>query len=154
MGEHVDGPGGLLLLYLTPLYGWSRERPAVHALVLAHLLAAGCVYTWAVAGPDPAPRRPGLPTRVAVLVAAGGVHAFLAKLLYAHPPAAHHAGSHAVAGAASDGGSVEAFRTAAQWMYYGGDAAELVLAAMLFAWWYRRTAPARRTAPPLRVAPS
>ena len=126
--------GGLYLLYLTPLYDLTQQVPAAHALLLAHLLLAGCLYTWAIAGPDPAPRRPGMVTRLAVLVSAAGAHAYLAKLLYARAgePAAH--GHH--------GGTAEA-ETAAQLMYYGGDVAEILLAVMLFAGWYRRTSAVR-----------
>lgn len=119
--------GGLFVLYLTPLYARSLVRQDVHWLLLAHLLLAGYLYTWAIAGPDPAPRRPGIVTRTVVLVAAAGAHAFLAKLLYAR---------------ASDGwavhGDASTSAAAAWWMYYGGDVAELLLAGMLFGWWYRQ----------------
>ncbi|WP_127572111.1 cytochrome c oxidase assembly protein [Georgenia faecalis] len=133
--------GGMVVLYLTPLYGLSMARPEVHALVMAHFLLAGCLYTWAIAGPDPAPRRPGMATRTTVLVAAAGAHAFLAKLLYAR------AGE--VAAGHGDPASMEA---GAQWMYYGGDVAELALAVMLFAWWYRRRRP--EVAPRASAAPT
>ncbi|WP_223148121.1 cytochrome c oxidase assembly protein, partial [Actinotalea sp. JY-7885] len=128
----VLSTGGVLVLYLTPLYGWTREHDAVNALVLTHLLLAGCLLTWSIAGPDPAPGRPGLAVRTAVLVVSAGTHAFLAKLLYAragagHPGGHDHTGEHAV----------EAAQQAATWMYYGGDGAELLLAAALFATWYR-----------------
>ncbi len=44
----------------------------------------------------------------------------------------------------------ESIEQAARWMYYGGDLAELVLAVLLFAKWYRRGARAgtRATAVP------
>ncbi len=120
--------GGLYLLYLTPLYALSTRSGPVHALVHVHLLAAGCLFAWAVAGPDPAPRRPGTGTRVAVVVAAGGAHAVLAQLLYARagelPP-----------GAGLAAGEVEA---AAQVMYHGGHLADLALLVALFAAVYRR----------------
>ncbi|MBX9245386.1 cytochrome c oxidase assembly protein [Actinotalea ferrariae] len=120
--------GGLFALYLTPLYELTRSSTVVHGLVLAHLLLAGCLYTWAIAGPDPAPRRPGTTVRVATLVVAAGAHAFLAKLLYADAVRTHADGTHHGA----------AMTDAAQAMYYGGDGAELLLAVALFAWWYRR----------------
>ncbi len=82
--------GALFVLYLTPLYGLTQRVPPAHGLLLVHLLLAGCLYTWAIAGPDPAPRRPGMATRLAVLVVAAGAHAYLAKLLYARAGA--HAG--------------------------------------------------------------
>ena len=119
--------GGLFALYLTPLYAASVEHGVVHHLVHVHFLAAGYLFAWAIAGPDPAPRRPGTATRAAVLVLAAGAHSYLGKLLYARagelPPGAGHGA-----------GEME---VAAQWMYYGGDVAELLLAAALFATWYR-----------------
>lgn len=128
--------GGLFVLYLTPLYATSQAVPAVHLLVLVHLLLAGYLFTWSIAGPDPAPGRPGVVTRTAVLVVAGGAHAFLAKLLYAR--AAEGWAGHGDASTAA---------AAARWMYYGGDGAELLLAVLLFAWWFRRRRPARQAAP-------
>ncbi len=120
--------GGLYLLYLTPLYALSTRSGPVHALVHGHLLAAGSLFAWAVAGPDPAPRRPGTGVRVAVVVAAGGAHAVLAQLLYARagelPP-----------GAGLTAGEVQA---AAQVMYHGGHLVDLALVTALFAARYRR----------------
>ncbi|MGY1739965.1 MULTISPECIES: cytochrome c oxidase assembly protein [unclassified Blastococcus] len=125
--------GGLWLLYLTPLYALGTRSAPVHALVHVHLLAAGCLFAWAVAGPDPAPRRPGLGVRVAAVVAAGGAHAVLAQQLYARagelPP-----------GAGLGAREVEA---AAQLMYHGGHLADLALLVALFAARYRRGARGR-----------
>ncbi|QCB94920.1 cytochrome c oxidase assembly protein [Cellulomonas shaoxiangyii] len=131
--------GGLVVLYLTPLYARAADDPVVHALVLLHFLLAGCLFAWAVAGPDPAPHRPGLATRLGVLVVAAGVHGALATYLYAHADRLPPGGGHTVA-------QVEA---AAQWMYYGGDVAEVLLAVALFAGWWRsrRRADARGSAP-------
>lgn len=128
--------GGLLTLYLTPLYARAAADPVVHALVLAHFLLAGCLFAWAVASTDPAPHRPGVGTRLVVLVAAAGVHGALAKYLYAHADRLPPGGGHTAA-------QVE---TAALWMSYGGDVAEVLLAVALLAGWYgaRRRADARR----------
>ena len=119
--------GGLLVLYLTPLYALSLRSDAVHLVVHVHFLLAGTLFAWSVAGPDPAPGRPGLLARVGVLVAAGAVHSSLAKFLYSRagdlPPGAGH--------------SVTESQEAARWMYYGGDLGELFLAVALFAGWYR-----------------
>lgn len=127
--------GGLYALYLTPLYALSLQRPFVHTLVNVHFVAAGCLFTWAIAGPDPAPRRPALGLRAAVLLVSAGAHAFLAKLVYARAPQLPLRTALTTAETES----------AAQWMYYGGDIAELLLVVMLFAGWYRLRAP-RRTA--------
>jgi putative membrane protein len=128
--------GGLFALYLTPLYAASAQHGLVHHLVHVHFLTAGYLFAWAVAGPDPSPRRPGIGMRTVVLVLAAGAHSYLGKLLYARagelPPGAGH--------------SVGEVEAAAQWMYYGGDVVELLLAAALFATWYRHashTAPSR-----------
>ncbi|GAA3155197.1 hypothetical protein GCM10010466_52700 [Planomonospora alba] len=127
--------GGLLLVMLTPLYAATLTSPVLHHAVHLHYLAAGYLFAWAVAGPDPAPRRPGTAVRVAALVGAAAVHAWLAKHLYAHAPALPP-------GAGADAADL---RRAAQVMYYGGDLAELLLATALFAAWYRRRG---RLAPP------
>ena len=119
--------GGMYLLYLTPLYAASTESPFLQGLLHVHFLLAGYLFSWAVlAGPDPAPRRPSVRLRVVVLFAAIALHAILAKLMVvwqlpvamAHPPAM--------------------IESAAKLMFYGGDLAELLLAVLLCAGWYRR----------------
>ncbi|PRX99828.1 cytochrome c oxidase assembly protein [Allonocardiopsis opalescens] len=122
----VLSTGGMYLLYLTPLYAAAHAHPPLHAAVLLHVFAAGYLFTWSVAGPDPAPRRPGTAVRLAALLAAAAAHSVLAKTMYAdlrphgspHPP--------------------DQVRAAAELMYYGGDLAGLLLAVALFAAWYRR----------------
>lgn len=130
--------GGLHVLYLTPLHALAAADGTVRALVNAHVLASGVLFAWAVAGPDPAPRRPSVTTRAVVLVLAGGAHAHLAKLLYAH--------------------DLHGLADAAPLMYYGGDLAELLLAVALFASWYRARPSSvsgpRRRAHPARPHPS
>ncbi|WP_369205495.1 cytochrome c oxidase assembly protein, partial [Streptomyces sp. PU-14G] len=46
--------GSLAVLYCTPLYGAAMARPWGHWLLHLHFLAAGCLFAWVVAGPDPA----------------------------------------------------------------------------------------------------
>lgn len=122
--------GGLYVLYMTPLYSFTMHTPAAHALVQVHFLLAGYLFAWSLAGPDPAPRRPGMVMRLSVLMVAIAAHGYLAKLLYAH------------AGDLPSGTStpISQLEEAAQWMYYGGEPAELLLATALFAWWYRSRA--------------
>ncbi|MFC0623663.1 cytochrome c oxidase assembly protein [Kribbella deserti] len=129
--------GGLALLLLTPLYGVAERNPLVHQAVHFHYLAAGYLFVWSIAGPDPAPRRPRIPIRVAVLILAGAAHSILAKYIYAH------------ASTLPMGESPTAIQQAAQLMYYGGDLTELLLATALFASYFhpasfRRTASSRR----------
>lgn len=116
--------GGMYALYLTPLFAWSLRHPAVHGLVLVHFLGAGALFTWAVAGPDVAPRRPGIAARTVVLVVSLGLHAALGKLMYAHL---------LPSGTSYPAGQL---RESAMLMYYGGDIAELLLAVALFGGWY------------------
>ncbi len=165
----VLNTGGMFLLYLTPLYGLSITYSGVHWLMLAHFLLAGWLYAWAIAGPDPAPGRPGMRTRLAVLITAGGAHAFLAKMLFAnaHRFTVHaaHSSHHGVPsgefGPAVDTGvapiaqqNAATMETAAQWMYYGGDIAEMLLAIMLFDWWLRRRRRLHRSVRPPRARPA
>ncbi|RLP89686.1 cytochrome c oxidase assembly protein [Micromonospora sp. BL4] len=121
--------GGLALVLLTPLYAAAERQPALHHALHLHYLAAGYLFAWALAGPDPAPRRPGLAVRIGALLGAAAGHSVLAKYLYAHadtlPPGVTDP-------------DPAAFRSAAQLMYYGGDVAELLLAVALFATWYHR----------------
>ncbi|MGK5738032.1 cytochrome c oxidase assembly protein [Micromonospora sp. URMC 103] len=130
--------GGLWLVLLTPLYAAAEGNPWLHHGLHLHYLLAGYLFAWSVVGPDPAPRRPGLPVRAGALLVAAAGHSVLAKFLYAHaetlPPALGER-------------DVDALHAAARLMYYGGDLAELLLAVALFAWWYRRGA-ARVPAPP------
>ena len=123
--------GGMYLLYLTPLYAASLHSPALHALVHLHFLIAGYLFCWAIVGPDPTPRRPGLRLRLAVLFLGGAAHAVLGKLMYAYgwPRGTPH--------------DLEQIEAAAQWMYYGGDLAELLLAIAFFTLWFRSSGSGR-----------
>jgi putative membrane protein len=129
--------GALYLLYLTPLYTLSTRSEFVHHLLHLHFVLAGYLFAWAVAGPDPAPRRPGKGVRIAVVVAAGGAHGFLAKLLFSRAPTLPPGSGH-------DATEIE---LAAQWMYYGGHVTDLLLLTALFAAWYRRAGRAAVLAP-------
>lgn len=118
--------GGLYVLYLTPLFQLSFSEPIVHIWLHLHFVLAGYLFSWSIAGPDPAPHRPGMQMRLAVLFVAIAAHAVLGKLMYAY-------------GFPRDAGLEPAeIEAAAQLMYYGGDLAELILALVFFAGWYRR----------------
>lgn len=115
--------GGMALLYLTPLYALSTREPALHAFIHVHFLVSGTLFTWAIAGPDPAPRRPGWRVRLLALFLGTAVHAILGKWMYAYgyPRGTSH--------------SLEEIQAAAKLMYYGGDLAELLLTLALFLAW-------------------
>lgn len=114
--------GGLAVLYLTPLYAATMQHPALHHLVHLHFLAAGYLFTYAIAGPDPAPHRPPVPSRLVILGVAIAGHAVLAQLLYAgvlvHVPA-----------------EPADLQAGADLMYYAGDIAELFLALAMVSTW-------------------
>ncbi len=118
--------GGMYLLYLTPLFAYMLYHPYIHTLVYIHFLAAGYLFTWAIVGPDYVPNRPGIRTRLMVLFVSMASHAYLSKVMYAYlwPRETFY--------------SLEQIRTAAQWMYYGGDLAEVLLAVVLFTHWYQK----------------
>ncbi|GGT39657.1 cytochrome c oxidase assembly protein [Nonomuraea spiralis] len=114
--------GGTAALYCTPLYGFVPV-PLAHAYVLL----TGYLFAWVVAGPDPAPRRPPMPVRVAVLAVAAAAHAGLSQLMYAartDPPVP--AGQ---------------LRGAVEIMCYGGDVCGLLLALALAVTWRLRRDP-------------
>ncbi|MET7683400.1 cytochrome c oxidase assembly protein [Streptomyces sp. NPDC005423] len=129
--------GGLWLLYGTRLFAGTHDRPWPHAAVHAHVLAAGLLFAFAVCRLDPLRRRYGLPLRAATLVAAGAAHSVLAKTLYGASPPGTAFTAHDLA-------------RGAEVMYYGGDLAEIALAAVLAWQWYaaagRTLAHARRRA--------
>lgn len=138
--------GGMGALYFSPLYEVMLESPAVHLLVHVHFLAAGCLFAWVIAGPDPGPRRPSVPARLVVLGVAITVHATLSQLLYAGLFVSLPVSS-------------QELRGGAELMYYGGDIAELLLAfALVSAWKPRRSAAATRAAatgtPPAGATPA
>jgi putative membrane protein len=117
--------GSLYLLYFTGLYAATLRSEPLHAAVHAHMLITGSMLAWALVGLDPVPHRPALRLRSAALVGALAGHGILAKLLYAH------AGSLAGGEASSD-----AWRQAAQLMWYGGDLVDLGLLIAFFGQWY------------------
>lgn len=114
--------GGMGALYFTPLYELASRNGAVHLWLHVHFLAAGCLFAWVIAGPDPAPHRPSVPARLVVLGVAITCHATFAQLLYAGWFVAVPV-------------SAEERQGAAELMYYGGDLAELLLAFALVSSW-------------------
>lgn len=120
--------GGLAALYFTPLYETASRAPVLHWIIHIHFLAAGYLFAWVIAGPDPAPKRPSVPVRLVVLGVAITGHAVISQLLYA--------GVFVQVSA-----STPELRQAGELMYYAGDIAELILAFALVTSWR----PARKT---------
>src|SRR3546814_1421720 len=102
-------------LYFTPLYRIMMVDPTVHYLVHFHFVAAGCLYAWVIAGPDPAPHRLSVPARLVILGIAVILHSVMAQMVYAGFYVQILAQPHQLRGAA-------------ELMYYGGDIAEMILA--------------------------
>ena len=122
----VLNAGGLWLLYTTDLYRLMHGSVLVHALVHAHVLLAGWVFTASVVGVDPDPHRSPMTVRATVLVLFVAAHSLLGKWLYVHPPA---------------GVEQADARAGAQLMYYGGDVVDVTLMVLLLLVWYRATRP-------------
>jgi len=118
--------GGMYLLYLTPFYTLSMSDPALFVLLHVHFVLSGYLFTWSVAGPDPAPHRPSRHVRLAAIFFATAAHAILGKLMYGY---GYPQGTQA---------SLAEIQAAAQWMYYGGDLAEFLIIIGFFAAWFRQ----------------
>lgn len=118
--------GGMYLLYLTPLYTLTMTHPALFVFLHLHFVLSGYLFTWSIAGPDPAPGRPGRAVRLVVLFLATAAHGILGKLMFGY---GYPQGTSA---------SLSEIQAAAQWMYYGGDLAELLLIIAFFAMWFRQ----------------
>lgn len=116
--------GGMYLLYLTPLYSESFKYPVLHYIIHMHFLASGYLFTWSIIGPDPAPNRPGFFIRLTMLFFSIWAHGFLSKLMYAYllPENSPHNNFQIQEGA--------------KLMYYWGDLSEIILAIILFLFWY------------------
>lgn len=127
-------PAGLVLsvglmwpLYLTPLYAATLHRPLLHVAVHVHALGAGTLLAVSLAGPDPVPGRGSPGVRIAALTAAMAAHEVLARYLYVHAAELTAGGG---TGTAAD------WQLGAQLLWYGGDAADVLLAVAFFGRWY------------------
>jgi len=114
--------GGLWLLYTTPLYEAMHHHLWLHIVIHIHVFAAGYLFTISLLYIDPVAHRLSFRYRTTIFIFALAGHGILSKFLYAYPPA---------------GVPVEQARSGAMFMYYGGDAVDLILIILLFQQWYR-----------------
>ncbi|TQJ85384.1 cytochrome c oxidase assembly protein [Streptomyces sp. SLBN-31] len=117
------GIGGLWLVYRTRLFAATEHSAPLHVLVQAHLVAAGLLFSFSMCQLDPLRRRWSSTVRGGALLAAGAMHAVLARSLYASPPP----------GTTFTTGDLH---SAARLMFYGGDVAEVGLAVVVGIGWY------------------
>lgn len=118
--------GGLYLLYMTNLYALMHQSIFLYALIHFHVFVAGYLFTVSLIYVDVTSHRYSYIYRSFVLIAALAAHKILAKLIYASPPT---------------GVPVREAEVGAMWMYYGGDAVDVLLIVILCAQWYKATAP-------------
>lgn len=116
---------GMWAYYLTPLFGATEQHAPLHFLVHLHMFLTGCLLSWFVLGRDPGPRRGGLVAQLSVLFVAAAAHDVMAKVMYARL-------------LPSGAGTAQHVQAGAQILYYGGDAIELLTAAVVMISWYRR----------------
>ena len=102
-------PVSALVLTVGGLPLLTSPELMAHPLVTLHVILAGYLFTWVIAGVDPAPHRLSVPVRLVVLGVAIAAHAGFRHYLYA----------------TADGPDQ---RAGATLMYYGGDLVELLLA--------------------------
>lgn len=120
----VPNVGGMALLYLTPLYVAMHGSLPIQIVVHVHFVLAGSLFAWSIAGLERiGPRPSSHVARLGALFVGAAAHATLARAMYAYgfPRTTAH-------------DAVE-LEEAAKIMYYGGDAAELLLAIVIFARW-------------------
>jgi putative membrane protein len=103
---------------------WLLHHPLTGPLVHLHFLASGALLAYAVIGTDPNPHRSAPRLRGSVIVASIAVHGVVSKHLYS------------IAGRPGMPPDTE---QAAQLMYYGGDAAHVLLLVVFCAQVYRRS---------------
>jgi putative membrane protein len=131
--------GGLWILYRTPLFAATHEHAWPHLLVHLHVFAAGLLFSVAICQVEPLRHRYSLAVRGGTLVVAGTAHAVLAKSLWVAPPPHFTAPD---------------LHTGAEVMYYGGDLAEIALAAVVALAWYAAGGRALRRVPRAGVEPA
>ncbi|WP_285768392.1 cytochrome c oxidase assembly protein [Peribacillus sp. SI8-4] len=118
--------GGLWILYTTDLYRAMQHTIIVHALVHFHVFFAGYLFTASMIYIDPMPHPFSYKFRMIVFALSLAGHDILSKYIYAHPP------SGVMRTQAESGG---------MFMYYAGDAVDLVLIFLLCYQWFKAIRP-------------
>lgn len=108
--------GSLWALYTTDLYGAMHGSKTIHVIVHIHFFLSGYVWTSSILDMNPVSHRYRYTYRIIVLILAIAGHSILAKWMYSSPPS---------------GVPIEQAEAGAQLMYYGGDAVEAMLIAIL-----------------------
>ncbi|MHA7283196.1 cytochrome c oxidase assembly protein [Arthrobacter sp. TMS2-4] len=121
----------MILLYRDGAGAALLHHAVLGPLLHVHFVMSGTLFAYAVVGIDPHPHRAPLWIRAGVIVAAIAVHGIVAKTLYA---------------AAGRTGLPADTEQAAQLMYYGGDAAHVLLLALFCAQVYRESGRRHRRA--------
>lgn len=118
--------GGLWLLYKTDLYMATQQNILLHVLVHIHVFLAGYLFTASLIYVDPTPHQFSFVYRATVFAIALAGHGILSKYIYAYPPS---------------GVPIKQAETGGMFMYYGGDAIDLVIIFILCFQWYKATYP-------------
>jgi putative membrane protein len=118
--------GGLWVLYTTGLYAEMQHNTLLHLLIHLHVFFAGYLFTVSMIYIDPIIHRTSFTYRAIVMIIALASHGILTKYIYANPPL-----------------SVPALQAekGAMFMYYGGDAIDLILIFIFCFQWYRAARP-------------
>jgi putative membrane protein len=121
----------LFALYFSPLYGLSVRNVFVHDAVHAHFFLVGSLFFWITVGLDPVAWRIPYGARLALVLLAVPLHAFLglALLSTTHPLDAQSVGSIAVI--------VDTQHRGAAIMWVVGDLISLAAGGVVLAQWMR-----------------
>lgn len=118
--------GSLWILYMTDLFQMMHENTFLHVVIHFHVFLAGYLFTVSMIYVDPIPHRTSYVYRASIFVLALAAHGILSKRIYADPPAG-------VPRMEAEMGGM--------FMFYGGDAVDLMIIIILCYHWYRSTAP-------------
>ncbi|MBW7455502.1 cytochrome c oxidase assembly protein [Paenibacillus sepulcri] len=114
--------GGLWVLYTTGLYEAMHKNMLINIAVHIHVFLAGYLFTASIIYMNPVSHRFSFKYRAAMLIMAFAGHSILSKIIYASP---------------QEGVPIEQVKNGAQFMYFGGDAIELLMITIFCYQWYK-----------------